>query len=44
MGARRGRGEASPPPKPKKIVVDKCGYFPELYKITEVRVEGIENG
>ena len=38
MGARRG------PPETEKIVVDKWSYFRELYKITEVREEGIEKG
>ena len=37
-----GRGEA--PPKPKKIVVEKWCYFAELYKMTEVREDGIESG
>ena len=27
-----------------RIVVGKWCYFPELYKMTEVREEGIENG
>ena len=44
MGARRGEGGSFPPPKPKEIVVDKWCYFPELYKMTEVREEGIEKG
>ena len=35
MGAR---------PETEKIVVDKWCYFPELYKMTEVREEGKENG
>ena len=39
-----GRGEAPPPPKPNKIVIEKWCYFPELYKITNVREDGIENG
>ena len=44
MGARRGgRGEA-PPPETEKIVVEKWCYFPELYKMTEVREEGIKKG
>ena len=44
MGARKGRGKLPPPPETEKIVVDKCCYFPELYQMTEVREEGIENG
>ena len=40
-----GRGEASPPPhETEKSVVEKWCYFPELYKMTEVREEGVENG
>ena len=39
-----GRGEASPPPETKKIVVEKLCYFPELYKMTKIREDGIENG
>ena len=44
MGARRGEGESFPPPRNRKIVVEKWCYFPELYKMTEVREEWIENG
>ena len=47
MGARRGGGKGGklpPPPETEKIVVEKWCYFPELYKMTEVREEGIENG
>ena len=45
MGARRGEGGGtSPLPETEKIVVEKWCYFPELYKITEVREDGIENG
>ena len=40
MFARRGEGGSSPLPKPKKIVGEKWCYFPELYKMTEVREEG----
>ena len=32
------------PPETEKNVVEKWCYFPELYKMTEVREEGIENG
>ena len=39
-----GRGEASPPPETEKIVLEKCCYFPELYKMRKVREDGIENG
>ena len=39
-----GRGEAPPPPETEKIVVEKWCYFPELYKMTKVREDGIENG
>ena len=39
-----GTGEASPPPpETEKIVVEKWCYFPELYKMTKVREDGIEN-
>ena len=46
MGARRGGGKGGeiPPPETEKIVVEKWCYFPELYKMTEVREDGIENG
>ena len=45
MGARRGGGKPlPPPPETEKIVVEKCCYFPELYKMTKVREYGIENG
>ena len=45
MGARRGGkgGSFPPPPETEKIVVEKWCYFPELYKMTEVREDGIEN-
>ena len=39
-----GVGKLPPPRNRKKIVVDKWCYFPELYKMTEVLEEGIENG
>ena len=39
-----GEGGKLPPPETEKIVVEKWCYFPELYKMTEVREEGIENG
>ena len=39
-----GMEEASPPLETEKIVVEKLYYFAELYKMTEVREEGIENG
>ena len=38
-----GGGEF-PRPETEKIVVEKWCYFQELYKITEVREDGIENG
>ena len=38
-----GKG-GNPPPETEKIVVEKWCYFPELYKMTEVREEWIENG
>ena len=45
MGARRGGGGGSTPHlETEKIVVEKWCYFPELYKMTEVREEGKENG
>ena len=37
-------GELPPPPETEKIVVEKWCYFPELYKMTKVREDGIENG
>ena len=40
----RGEGGKLPPPETENIVVEKWCYFPELYKITEVREDGIENG
>ena len=40
-GAPRG-GEA-PPPETEKIVVEKWCYFPELYKMTKVQEDRIEN-
>ena len=44
-GARRGgRVEDSPPPEAEKIVVEKWFYFPEVYKMTKVLEDGIENG
>ena len=42
-GAPAGGGRF-PPPETGKIVVEKWCYFPELYKITEVLEDGIENG
>ena len=44
QGRPRGEGEASPPTETGKIVVEKWCYFPELYKMTKVREDGIENG
>ena len=41
MGARRG--EASLLPETEKIVEKWC-YFLELYKMTKVREDGIEQG
>ena len=44
-GARRGEGVKHPtPPETEKIVVEKWRYFPELYKMTKVREDRIENG
>ena len=34
----------SPPAKPKKNVVEKWCYFPELYKMTKVQEDGIKMG
>ena len=42
-GARRGRWEI-PPPEPEKIAVEKLSYFAELYKMTKVLEDRIENG
>ena len=42
-GGGRG-GKLPPPPETEKIVVEKWCNFPELYKMTEVPEEGIENG
>ena len=44
QGRPQGGEGGSFPPKPKKIVVEKWCYFPELYKMTKVREDGIENG
>ena len=35
--------EGEAPPQTEKIVVEKWCYFPELYKMTKVREDGIEN-
>ena len=43
-GARRGGEDPPPPPETEKIVVEKWCYFPELYKMTKVTVDEIENG
>ena len=43
QGRPQGEGEASPP-ETERIVVEKWCYFPELYKMTKVREDGIENG
>ena len=43
IGARRG-GRGSSHPEPEKIVVEKWCYFPELYKMTGVQEDAIENG
>ena len=32
------------PAETEKIVVEKWCYFPELYKMTKLRENGIENG
>ena len=37
---RRQEGGGVHPPETEKIVVEKWCYFPELYKITEVREDG----
>ena len=42
--APAGGGGKLPPPETEKIVVEKWWYFPELYQITEVREDEIENG
>ena len=34
----------APPPETEKIIVEKWCYFPELYKMTKVREDGIEKG
>ena len=39
-----GGGGTSPLPETEKIVLEKSCYFTELYKITEVREDEIENG
>ena len=39
-----GKGGKLPPPETKNIVVEKWFYFPELYKMTKVGEDGIENG
>ena len=36
--------EGSSPPGNRKNVVENWCYFPELYKMTEVQEDGIENG
>ena len=41
---RRGRDWESPhPTETEKVVVEKCRYFPELYKLTKV-LEDRKNG
>ena len=42
--APAGRRQLPPPPETEKIVVEKWCYFPELYKMTEVREDRIESG
>ena len=42
--AGRGKEGSFPPSETERIVVEKWCYFPELYNITQVREEGIENG
>ena len=45
QGRPQGGGEASHPhPETEKMVVEKWGYFPELYKMTKVLEDGMENG
>ena len=39
-----GGGKLPPPPETEKIVVEKWCYFREMYKMTKVREDGIENG
>ena len=39
-----GRVEEEDPPEAEIIVVEKWGYFPELYKLTKVLEDGRENG
>ena len=41
-GRPQGGGELPPPPETEKIDVEKWCYFPELYKMTRVREDGIE--
>ena len=41
--AGEGR-EATPPPETEKIAEEKLCYFPELYKMTKVLEDEIENG
>ena len=40
----QGGGSLPPPPETEKIVVEKWCYFRELYKMTKVWEDGIENG
>ena len=45
QGARREEsGEASPSPKPKRIVGEKWHYFQEVYKMTNAQGDAIEKG
>ena len=32
------------PPETEKIVVEKCAYFREVYKMKKVQGDGMENG
>ena len=41
---RVGEGGSSPTRETEKIVAEKSCYFPELYKMTKVREDGIEKG
>ena len=42
--APAGGGRGMLPPETEKIVVEKLCYFPELYKMTKVLADEIENG
>ena len=40
----QGGGGRFPLPETEKIVVEKWCHFPELYKMTKFREDGVENG